>query len=384
MIPSNSMVPKERRIAEQFKEINKKIKEQRRAQGQNPNDPLNYCSTCRGIIDIFDNEADYYVYMGSYFCRPCFKFKMKDMEQSASVQINPNSSRGELARNLARGHRDDDDELEYFQCQRRPYGVAQARPDRDRVAEMIEDDLESEVEHYQRELNQIMENQSRSGANWTMIGWNGVGNRQNQAMSNPRSEGLQRVPNNQRGDEQIVHGERGNQITANNNFPRMLGEPDQTGSSRRISNVSLTSLIPCDICGSSFPFGRFEVHYKKCENNFQKRQKSREFQRMQKEQEIFEKERERRYREAPTDPLSPEEIGLLVVRAFQPVMIQANEATHCSYCLEDFEEETPVVFLPCMHFYHEVCIKAWMTKKCTCPKCNLNVREGLRDALTLN
>jgi hypothetical protein len=38
----------------------------------------------------------------------------------------------------------------------------------------------------------------------------------------------------------------------------------------------------------------------------------------------------------------------------------------CSICLETNNES---VRLPCGHFYHENCIKTWLTKKSLCPLC---------------
>jgi len=51
------------------------------------------------------------------------------------------------------------------------------------------------------------------------------------------------------------------------------------------------------------------------------------------------------------------------------------EIISCAVCLDEFEQDVEIRTLPCSHFYHNECIRTWLTRHKTCPLCNANVLE---------
>jgi len=41
----------------------------------------------------------------------------------------------------------------------------------------------------------------------------------------------------------------------------------------------------------------------------------------------------------------------------------------CCICMLDFEQDEPIRYLPCMHYYHVDCIDDWLMRSFTCPTC---------------
>lgn len=48
----------------------------------------------------------------------------------------------------------------------------------------------------------------------------------------------------------------------------------------------------------------------------------------------------------------------------------------CSVCWEDFVLKEMVHQLPCLHVYHESCIKPWLELHGTCPICRQNLANN--------
>ena len=48
---------------------------------------------------------------------------------------------------------------------------------------------------------------------------------------------------------------------------------------------------------------------------------------------------------------------------------------HCAICLEDFQDKEELTALPCIHFFHEKCIKEWLKRKNDCPICKIQLDE---------
>ena len=46
-----------------------------------------------------------------------------------------------------------------------------------------------------------------------------------------------------------------------------------------------------------------------------------------------------------------------------------NEKKNCLICLEDFKNGDKTLVLPCIHFFHTLCIKNWLKTQNTCPIC---------------
>ena len=47
----------------------------------------------------------------------------------------------------------------------------------------------------------------------------------------------------------------------------------------------------------------------------------------------------------------------------------------CVICFEDFKSGEKVMVLPCIHFFHNPCIKEWIKKKNNCPICKFELTE---------
>ena len=54
--------------------------------------------------------------------------------------------------------------------------------------------------------------------------------------------------------------------------------------------------------------------------------------------------------------------------------IKITKTKECSICLENIEKGSNGCILPCMHIFHEGCIKRWITmNNSNCPICRLNL-----------
>ena len=47
----------------------------------------------------------------------------------------------------------------------------------------------------------------------------------------------------------------------------------------------------------------------------------------------------------------------------------------CVICLEDFHNKEKVTALPCIHLFHQKCIRKWIEKRKTCPICKFELTE---------
>ena len=48
----------------------------------------------------------------------------------------------------------------------------------------------------------------------------------------------------------------------------------------------------------------------------------------------------------------------------------------CMICLDEFHTGEKVTALPCIHFFHEMCIKNWFNIKQFCPICKLAINNN--------
>jgi len=53
-----------------------------------------------------------------------------------------------------------------------------------------------------------------------------------------------------------------------------------------------------------------------------------------------------------------------------------NETVTCAVCMETFQAGEDLKTLPCMHFYHTVCIDQWLLQNRTCPVCKYDITEN--------
>lgn len=57
--------------------------------------------------------------------------------------------------------------------------------------------------------------------------------------------------------------------------------------------------------------------------------------------------------------------------------IKEYETCMCNICMETYKIDEKLKKLPCNHFFHEECIKAWLCQeKTSCPVCRKDVRES--------
>lgn len=49
----------------------------------------------------------------------------------------------------------------------------------------------------------------------------------------------------------------------------------------------------------------------------------------------------------------------------------------CDLCMEDYRDGDELVRLPCMHLFHGHCVLPWLRKSCTCPACQMDVRDAV-------
>lgn len=53
-------------------------------------------------------------------------------------------------------------------------------------------------------------------------------------------------------------------------------------------------------------------------------------------------------------------------------VIEVNEGS-CSICIENYQEKTQCITLPCQHYFHRKCITQWLLTQSTCPICRLSI-----------
>ena len=53
-----------------------------------------------------------------------------------------------------------------------------------------------------------------------------------------------------------------------------------------------------------------------------------------------------------------------------------DDKKKCIICLEDFKTNDKVIYLPCIHFFHEICIKNWIKRKQSCPICKHEINNN--------
>eukprot|EP00455_Lapot_gusevi_P040622 TRINITY_DN4612_c0_g1_i2.p1 TRINITY_DN4612_c0_g1~~TRINITY_DN4612_c0_g1_i2.p1 ORF type:complete len:386 (-),score=45.48 TRINITY_DN4612_c0_g1_i2:130-1287(-) len=73
--------------------------------------------------------------------------------------------------------------------------------------------------------------------------------------------------------------------------------------------------------------------------------------------------------------------ALLKTLKSSPAAVRARCGTReitvsCCICREDFERDSPVLRLPCSHFYHKECVMPWFEKRNTCPLCRHELPTG--------
>ncbi|KAL5553964.1 hypothetical protein UlMin_041365 [Ulmus minor] len=53
----------------------------------------------------------------------------------------------------------------------------------------------------------------------------------------------------------------------------------------------------------------------------------------------------------------------------EKLRLEGDEKERCVICLEDLPLGSDVVRLPCLHVFHDECIRLWLIKGRNCPLC---------------
>ena len=72
-------------------------------------------------------------------------------------------------------------------------------------------------------------------------------------------------------------------------------------------------------------------------------------------------------------PASKGDIDALPKKTLTEKLLGPEGKGECSVCMDDVHVGDEVVFLPCNHWFHEVCATAWLSEHNTCPIC----RKGI-------
>ncbi|ELR04097.1 hypothetical protein GMDG_01401 [Pseudogymnoascus destructans 20631-21] len=76
-------------------------------------------------------------------------------------------------------------------------------------------------------------------------------------------------------------------------------------------------------------------------------------------------------------PAPAEAIAALPKKKIDKEMLGPEGKAECSVCMDDVVLDEEVVALPCSHWFHEACVKAWLSEHNTCPICRTGMaRDG--------
>ena len=71
--------------------------------------------------------------------------------------------------------------------------------------------------------------------------------------------------------------------------------------------------------------------------------------------------------------LEDEIINNYPISKIQDINKLSEDKKKCIICLEDFKNNDDTIILPCIHIFHEECIKNWMKKNDSCPICKFHI-----------
>ena len=53
-----------------------------------------------------------------------------------------------------------------------------------------------------------------------------------------------------------------------------------------------------------------------------------------------------------------------------------QDKKECVICLEEFKYRDKTIILPCIHFFHNNCIKSWLKRDNSCPICKFEISRN--------
>lgn len=74
-------------------------------------------------------------------------------------------------------------------------------------------------------------------------------------------------------------------------------------------------------------------------------------------------------------PATEEQIAGLPKKKLDEEMLGPELKAECSVCMDDVTVGVEVVVLPCSHWFHEACARAWLMEHNTCPICRKSIGE---------
>ena len=74
-------------------------------------------------------------------------------------------------------------------------------------------------------------------------------------------------------------------------------------------------------------------------------------------------------------PATEEQIASLPKKKLDEKMLGPELKAECSVCMDDVTVGVEVVVLPCSHWFHEACARAWLMEHNTCPICRKSIGE---------
>ena len=77
-------------------------------------------------------------------------------------------------------------------------------------------------------------------------------------------------------------------------------------------------------------------------------------------------------------PINNKLLYKLIIKKIDDINKLHEESKKCIICLEDFINNDIVIYLPCFHVFHKICLMQWIKKHATCPLCKLNINEVLK------
>ena len=72
-------------------------------------------------------------------------------------------------------------------------------------------------------------------------------------------------------------------------------------------------------------------------------------------------------------PASAAAIAALPKKRVDKTMMGSDGKAECSVCMENVELGDEVTFLPCKHWFHELCVGIWLKEHDTCPHCRQSI-----------
>ena len=77
-------------------------------------------------------------------------------------------------------------------------------------------------------------------------------------------------------------------------------------------------------------------------------------------------------------PIDKKLLDKLIIKKIEDIDQLHEESKKCIICLEDFINNDIVIYLPCFHVFHKICLIKWIKRHATCPLCKLNINEVLK------